>query len=596
MLPIPRTMVHHLLEQADRLKDRPALWSKRDGGWQPTSWRQYAQRVKDFGLGLIALGFKPRQALVVLGFNREEWVIADLAAMAVGGVAVGLYTSSSPEQLAWVTAHCEATIAIVEDEASLGRLESARAQLPTLKHVVVMKGLVRGEGLHSFQDVLALGARGDDAEFYERLDAARPEDLAQLIYTSGTTGTPRGVMLSHRNLVWTTAQLAHCYPITEDEVLLSYLPLSHIAEQVCTIYAPVLGGMQVYFAESFEKLGENLAEVRPTIFFGVPRVWEKFKARAEAALASQRGPQRRLVEWARGVAGRYHEHVQGHRQPPVALQAQYAAAQRLVFGPLKRRIGFDRAKILSTSAAPIAREVLEYFASLDLVVGEIYGQSEVTGPTSVSTADATKFGLVGRPMPGVEVRIGEDSEILVRGENVCLGYFKDELGTRELLEDGWLHTGDLGALDAEGFLSITGRKKELLVTSGGKKTSPAGIEGLLKGIAPIGHALVVGERRNHLVALLALDADRVTDFAQRHGFPAAPEVLATHAAFHEYLTREVETKVNARVARFETIKKFEVLPRDFSTAGGELTPTLKVRRKVCEQKYADVIERLYANP
>jgi long-chain acyl-CoA synthetase len=584
-----------LLAQAERLKDRPALWSKRDGGWQPTSWRQYAQRVKDFALGLLALGFKPKQALVVLGFNREEWVVADLAAMAVGGVAVGLYTTSSAEQLGWIAAHCEATIAIVENAAALDKLQSVRGSLPALKHVVVMTGAARGEGVRSYDDVLALGAKGDDAEFYERLEALQPGDLAQLIYTSGTTGIPRGVMLSHRNLCWTTVHLSLCHPMTEDDVLLSYLPLSHIAEQVCTIYGPVLNGLQVYFAESFEKLPENLAEVRPTIFFGVPRVWEKFKAKADGALATQSRGRKRVLDWARRVARQYHADVQAHRQPAVTLQGQYAAAQRLVFGPFKRRIGFDRTRVFATSAAPISRDVLEFFASFDIVLAEIYGQSEVTGPTSVSVADATKLGALGRPMPGVEVRIADDGEILVRGENVCLGYFKDQVGTDELLEGGWLHSGDVGALDDEGFLSITGRKKELIVTSGGKKTSPANIEGLIKGIEPLGHALVIGERRNYLVALLALDEDRVPAFASHMGFPLDAVALAAHGPFREWLARELDLKVNSKVARFETIKRFEVLPRDFSIAGGELTSTLKVRRKVCEQKYADVIGALYAD-
>jgi long-chain acyl-CoA synthetase len=401
-------------------------------------------------------------------------------------------------------------------------------------------------------------------------------------------------MLTHHNLVWTTANLSRCHPTSPDDMLLSYLPLSHIAEQVCTIYGPVLNGLQVSFAESFERLPENLKEVRPTLFFGVPRVWEKFKVKAEAAIAAQSGSRRRLVQWARGVALRFHALTQAHEQAPVSLQAQYALAQRLVFAPLKARIGFDRTQVFATSAAPIGRDVLDFFASLDIVLAEIYGQSEVTGPTSVSTRDATKLGSLGRPMPGVEVRIADDGEILVRGGNVCAGYFRDEPGTAELLEGGWLHSGDLGALDGEGFLTITGRKKELLVTSGGKKTAPAFIERLLTGIEPFGHALVVGERRNHLVALLAIDPERVGPLAAREGWPADPAQLALHGPFRAWVEERIGALVNARVARFETIKKFEVLPHDFSIEGGELTPTLKMRRKVCEQKYAAIIDRLYA--
>lgn len=595
-LPIPRSMVHQLHDTAERLKDGPALWTRRGGGWVATSWRQYARRVRDFALGLQSLGLQPKQALVVMGFNREEWVVAALGAMASGGVAVGLYTTSSSEQMAYVTGHCEAPIALLENEQYLERLEGVRGQLPALQHVILMEPPASPRpGVLTFAEVCERGARGNDADYYARVGALQPDDLAQLIYTSGTTGHPKGVMLSHRNLCWTTVHLSVCHPTTTSDVLLSYLPLSHIAEQVATIYGPVVNGLQVYFAQSFEALPENLKEVRPTLFLGVPRVWEKFKAKAEAAIASQPKARQRVVAWARDVARRYHDDAMNHRQSSITLQGQYALAQRLVFEPLKARIGLDRAKILVTSAAPIAREVLEFFASLDLVIGEIYGQSEVTGPTSVSTQAAIKFGKLGRPMPGVEVRIADDGEILVRGGNVCLGYYKEPAATAELIHDGWLHSGDVGTFDEDGFLQITGRKKELIVTSGGKKTAPSHLEGLLKAIEPVGNALVVGEGRNYLVALLALDPERVKAFARARGFPDEPAALAVAPAFRVYLEAAIEREVNPRVARFEQVKKFEVLPHDFTVEGGELTSTLKVRRKVCEAKYADAIARLYAS-
>ncbi|MBL8922869.1 MAG: AMP-binding protein, partial [Myxococcaceae bacterium] len=360
-LTIPRTMVHQLHAVADRLKDGPALWTRRGGEWVPTSWRQYAQRVRDFSLGLQSLGFQPKQALTVMGFNREEWVVSALAAMAAGGTSVGIYTTSSPEQLAYVTGHCEAPIAIVENESYLAKLDAVRSQLPKLKHVVVMDApATPREGVLTFAEVLAMGARGDDGDYYARVEALQPDDVAQLIYTSGTTGNPKGVMLSHHNLTWTTVHLSQCHQVGEQDMLLSYLPLSHIAEQVCTIYAPITNGLQVSFAESFEKLPENLREVRPTLFFGVPRVWEKFKARAEAAIAAQPRTRQKIVAWARDVASRFHDDAMSHRQSSITLQAQYAMASRVVFGPLKARIGLERAHLLATSAAPIAPEVLKF--------------------------------------------------------------------------------------------------------------------------------------------------------------------------------------------------------------------------------------------
>ena len=595
-LKIPRTMVHQLHEVAERLKDEPALWTRRGPEWVPTSWRQYAQRVRDFALGLQSLGFKPKQALTVMGFNREEWVVAALAGMACGGVAVGVYTTASPEQIAYVTNHCEAPIALVENEAFLDTLLALRGQLPALQHVIVMEApAVPREGVLTFAEVLERGARANESDYYDRLEHLQPDDVAQMIYTSGTTGHPKGVMLSHHNLCWTTVQLSTCHPIAPGDIVLSYLPLSHIAEQVATIYGPLINGLQVYFAQSFEKLPENLKEVRPTLFLGVPRVWEKFKAKAEAGIAAQPRARQRVVSWARSVASRYHDDVMSHRQSSITLQAQYALAKRAVFTPLKARIGLDRAHMLVTSAAPIAREVLEFFASLDMPIAEIYGQSEVTGPTSVSTDAAMKFGKLGRPMPGVEVRIADDGEILVRGGNVCLGYFKDPAATAELLQNGWLHSGDVGQLDEDGFLQITGRKKEIIVTSGGKKTAPSNLEGLLKTIDPIGNAMVIGEGRNYLVALLAIDPERVGAFAAKRGFPREAAALVAHDGFRAYVKDAIEREVNSKVARFETIKGFEVLPHDFTVEGGELTSTLKVRRKIVAQKYADAIERLYSH-
>ncbi|MFT3708690.1 MAG: AMP-dependent synthetase/ligase [Archangium sp.] len=594
-LTIPRTMVHALHAMADRLKDHPALWTRRGGEWVPTSWRQYAQRVRDFSLGLQALGFQPKDAMAVMGFNREEWVVAALAAMAAGGTSVGVYTTSSPDQLAYVAGHCEAPIALVENETFLAKLNQVRGQLPKLKHVIVMEApLEPREGVLTFAEVLALGARGDDGDYYARVEKLQPDDVAQLIYTSGTTGNPKGVMLSHHNLTWTTVHLSSCHPVNHDDMLLSYLPLSHIAEQVCSIYGPIVNGLQVSFAESFEKLPENLREVRPTLFFGVPRVWEKFKARAESAIAAQPRARQKVIAWARDVASRFHDDATSHRQSSITLQAQYALAKRTVFGPLKARIGLERAHLLATSAAPISRDVLTFFASLDMPIAEIYGQSEVTGPTSVTTSSAMKLGKLGRPMPGVEVRIADDGEILVKGGNVCLGYYKEPAATSELLENGWLHSGDVGKLDEDGFLEITGRKKEIIVTSGGKKTAPSNIEGLLKAIEPIGNAMVIGEAKNYLVAILALDPEQIMAFGAKRGFPVEAKNLAEDAGFRAYLKEQIEKQVNARLAQFETIKKFEVLPHDFTVDGGELTSTLKLRRKVVATKYAGMIEKLYA--
>jgi long-chain acyl-CoA synthetase len=592
---LPVSMLHVLHDQAARLGDRPALWSKRGGYYLPTSWREYAQKVRHFALGLHRMGFSRGDCLCILAFNREEWVVADLAAMALGGVAVGLYTTASPEQSEYVVGHSQAAIVIAEDGRGAELLLSMRPRCPRLRTVVVMDPPAQlPEGAVSFAEVLQGGMSGDEGPYWDSVNALRPDQLGTLIYTSGTTGHPKGVMLSHRNLVWTSRKLMSVAMLGDGEVVLSYLPLSHIAEQMGTIHCPLAAGTQVYFAESVEKLPENLREARPTVFFGVPRVWEKFKARAEARIADLPASRQAMTRWARGVATRRHALALAGERVPLALEAQYRLAQRLVFQKIKQRIGFDRTKIYVTSAAPIGRDVLEFFASVDIILRELYGQSEVTGPTSVNTLEDTRLGSLGRPMVGVEVKIAEDGEILVRGENVCLGYFRDEAATAELLQDGWLHSGDVGELDADGHLRVTGRKKEIIVTSSGKKTPPTRIEGLLKSLSPLGNAMVVGEKRSYLVALLPLDPEKVPAFARQRGWPEDPAALAVHRPFLDDLEKRIEVEVNARLSRFETIKRFRVLPQDFTTESGELTATLKLRRKVAEEKHRAVIESLYA--
>jgi long-chain acyl-CoA synthetase len=583
-----------LHDQVAKLGDRPALWSKKQGAYRSVSWREYGQRVRHLALGLGELGFSRGGALTILSFNREEWVVAELAAMALGGVAVGLYTTSSPEQIEYVASHCESELMLVENERYLDLIQPLLGKLPKLRRIVVIDPPTRPRPeVVSYEEVLRMGRAADERAYWESVAALQPSGLATLIYTSGTTGRPKGVMLSHRNLVWTARQLSGSTPFSNSDVALSYLPLSHIAEQICTIHGPLFNGVQVYFAESLEALPQNIQEVRPTAFFGVPRVWEKFKARAEERMAALPVLRQRLISWARRITlERNHRFLAGERIP-LRLEFQYQLARKQVFAKLKERIGFDRTRLFVTSAAPIGKDVLEFFASIDIIIREVYGQSEVTGPTSVSTEEGTRLGLLGRPMIGVEVKIADDGEILVRGENVCLGYYKDPAATAELIQDGWLHSGDVGELNADGFLRITGRKKEIIVTSGGKKTAPANIESLLRSVSPLSHALVVGERRSYLVALLALDPDKARSFARERGLPESLSLLGCDSTFLKYLDEQIEQRVNSALARFERIKKFAIVPSDFSVEGGELTPTMKVRRAVVELKYADLIASLY---
>ena len=593
----PRTMVHALHDQANRRQHRPALWTRKGRTYVPTSWHDHAVRVKRFALGLLSLGFQRGSPLPILSFNREEWLVADLASMALGGVPVGIYTTSSPEQVEYLVDHCEARHLVVENEKHLATALAVRERVPRLRHIIVLDPppAPLPEGVLTYAEVLARGTGADEGPYWNAVNELQPDGLATLIYTSGTSGHPKGVMLRHRNLVWTAGQLKRATRMAEDdEALLSYLPLAHIAEQMLSIHAPILVGAEVYFARSLESVPEDLRDSRPTVFFGVPRVWEKFKGRLEEALRELPAARQTVVGWARGVAVQHNALALRHERVPLALEGQYQLARRTVFPALLAKLGFERTHFFCSGAAPIGRDVLEFFASLDIVIREVYGQSEVCGPTTLNTPDATRLGTLGRPLLGVEVLIADDGEILVRGGGVCQGYFKDPAGTAELLQEGWLHSGDVGHLDSEGYLHITGRKKELIVTSGGKKTSPAQIELLLKAVAPVGQALVIGERRNYLVALLTLDPERARALARQNGWPEELSVLAADPRLRQHLHEAIEREVNPRLARFETIKRFAVLAEDFTAATGELTPSMKMRRHVIEARHKALIDSLYS--
>ncbi|HEX5747380.1 MAG TPA: AMP-dependent synthetase/ligase, partial [Archangium sp.] len=594
----PRTMVHALHDQASRRQHRPALWTRKGRTYVPTSWHDYATRVKRFALGLCSLGFQRGSALPLLSFNREEWLVADLAAMALGGVPVGVYVTSSPEQVQYLVEHCEAGHLVVENEQHLATALAVRERVPRLRHIIILDPpeAPLPQGVLSYAEVLARGTGIDEGPYWDAVNALQPEGLATLIYTSGTTGNPKGVMLSHQNLVWTATHLMRATRMAEDdEALLSYLPLAHIAEQMLSIHGPLLVGAEVYFARSLEKVPEDLRDARPTVFFGVPRVWEKLKGRLEEALRELPAARQSAVGWARGVAVQRNALVLCHERVPLYLEGQYQLARRTVFPALLSRLGFERTHFFCSGAAPIGRDVLEFFSSLDIVIREVYGQSEVSGPTTLNTPDATRLGTLGRPLLGVEVLIAEDGEILVRGGGVCQGYYKDPAATAQLLQDGWLHSGDVGHLDSEGFLHITGRKKEIIVTSGGKKTAPAHIELLLKAVAPVGHALVLGERRNYLVALLTLEPERARSLARQNGWPEDLSALAADPRLRQHLHEVIEREVNPRLARFETIKRFAVLAEDFSISNGALTPSMKMRRQLIEARYKDLIDSLYSD-
>ncbi len=585
------TVIDVLQATAERRGAEPALVAKRGGTWRKTSWEEYLQTVLAAAGGMIELGLAPRQGVAILGYNRPEWFVSDLAAIAAGGHPTGIYTTLTPEQIQYVLDHSEAAVVVVESEDDLARILPLRERLPRLRAIVLMEGESAEPGVVTWSELVELGSAVPRPVVRRRIEGLGADDLCTLIYTSGTTGPPKGVMLSHRNIVFVGRVIVEHLDIHPGDSIISYLALSHIAEQVVSLHAPIAVGACTWFAESLEKLRENLLEVRPHVFLGVPRVWEKIQAGVAAAGAGASPIKKRLVRWARGkgLAGGYAD----QRGEP--LPRFYGLADRLVFSKVRRRLGLDRARYCATSAAPISLDTLEFFLSLGIPLLEVYGMTECTGPATMCTPERYRTGCAGFTIPGTEIRIAEDGEIQMRGPHVFLGYYKNEEATREALDaDGWLHSGDVGALDEDGFLRVTDRKKELIITSGGKNVAPQPIESKLKSIPSVALAAVVGDRRKYLAALLTLDPERLPGEAEAAGSAARDPAAASRCAvFRAYLERQVEA-VNRTLANFETLKRFAVLPGQFTIEGGELTPTMKLKRRVIEERYAAEIEGLFA--
>lgn len=586
------TIMAEFKKTADKYGDRVALKAKIGGEWKETTWKEYYQQVRTTARAFMALGLEKGKAVSILGNNCPQWFISDMAGIFAGAVPGGIYTTNSPEQCHFIAHHSEANIAVVENAEQLAKFKEIRADLPDLKAIVLMNGTDKDDGVYSWKDLAKLAEKVSEKELEERISAQKPDDCCTLIYTSGTTGNPKGVMISHDNIVWTAGQVIKLIGAGPDDQIVSYLPLSHIAEQVVSLHGPYLMGATVWFAESLEKLGENLTEVHPTLFVGVPRVWEKIQAKMVLA-GSQNPPlKKKIAAWARkkGLAGGY---ALQEGQPMPFL---YGLADKLVFSKVRDKLGFDRCRLFITTAAPISLDTLEFFHSLGIRLTEVFGMSECTGPGTVSLPEPFKYriGWAGPAVPGTEFKIDVDGEILMRGRHVFKGYFKNEAATAETIDkDGWLHSGDVGKIDEKGFLKITDRKKELIITAGGENIPPQVLEGKLKAIPIVNQVVVIGDRRKYMSALFTLDPDKIEGEIKAAGSPAKNMAeAATCPKFNAYLKAKVE-EVNKGLARVQTIKKFVIIPSEFSVDGGELTPTMKMKRRIINEKYAKEIESMY---
>jgi long-chain acyl-CoA synthetase len=603
------TIVHRFMKQAELRPNAPAYHVKSGSSWKATTWKDYVAETRRAARALLSLGVgrkhgetaaspngsvepTPPSCVCILGFNRPEWTIFDFAAMATGGAPAGIYTTCSPSEVAYIVKHTESKVVLVENEEQWEKIKAKRSELPNLEKVVLMRGAeVDDDMVLSWEAFLEKAEETSEEVLDEHIDALSPDELATFIYTSGTTGPPKGVMLSHHNLAWTALCANDMVEPTPNDCSLSYLPLSHIAEQMFTLHIPASVGSQIYFCESLEKIADNIKEVQPTLLFGVPRIYEKMYTKVNDKLAGATGFKAKMVGWARTAATEANELKNRGQEPSGWLAFKYDFFRNKLLSKVKEAMGLSRARFCVSGAAPISADIIRFFASLDIPVYEVYGQSEDCGPTSFNLPAKTRFGTVGQPIPGVEVKIAEDEEILVRGPNVFMGYYKEPEATAETLIDGWLHSGDLGKIDEEGFLHITGRKKDLIITAGGKNIAPKNIESAIKDHPIVGEAVVIGDRRKFLSALISLDPEKAEEFAREHGL--AVDELHTSPQLQGVLQEHID-KVNADLARVEQVKKFTILERPFGTDTGELTPTLKVKRKVVNDKYAAVIDDMYA--
>jgi long-chain acyl-CoA synthetase len=580
--------------------DAVAMREKHLGIWRSISWRQYGLRAKHVGLGLVALGLRPKDVVSVIAENCPEWLYTDLGTMSVGGVTNGIYTTDSAKQVEYIVNDSGTRFLFAENEEQLDKILEVRARCPRLVKIIVfdMEGL-RGftdDQVMPFEELLERGARYDGEHagaFDPMVEIARAEDLAILVYTSGTTGPPKGSMLSHRNILF---QLGFSDFITEPregDQQLSFLPLAHIAERTFSVFYPLHSGATVNFAENIDTVPLNVREVAPAVFFAVPRIWEKFYSGVELRMREATLAGKLAYGWAIKIGGRMAQARIEGRRPTAWLRVLHRAADFLVLDNIRRSIGMHRARGAATGAAPIAPELIKWYLSLGIDMREVYGQTENCGLATAMPGDRIKLGTVGRARPDTELALSPDGEILLKGPHVFLGYYKNPEKTADTVVDGWLHTGDVGSIDGEGFLTITDRMKDIIITAGGKNVTPSEIENQLKFSPYISDAVVIGDRRKFLSCLVMIDHETVAQFAQERNVPFTNFASLCRAKeVQDLIWGEIE-RVNRQLARVETVKKFSLIEQILTAEDEELTPTMKLKRTYVNVKYKDIIDGMY---
>jgi long-chain acyl-CoA synthetase len=580
-----KTIADLLPLAAARGGEAAALRQKVGDEWVDISYDDLGRIVREISLGLVDLGIEQGDRVAILAHTRPEWTTACFGILSAGGTLVTIYQTNSPEECHYVANHSESRAVFVEDGEQLAKIREVEKDLPHLDHIVVMEpgDADLGDAI-SLEDLRERGRGREESEFEERYSAIGPDDMSLYIYTSGTTGPPKGCELTHRNYREITSMVETQGVLEEGDVVYLFLPLAHAFAILIQFVAIDLGGTIAYWEKDPQKIIANLTEVNPSYFPSVPRMFEKIYT-----LATSSAPDKNQLEQAVQLGMKVRQMQAAGEKVPDELQKAFDEADEGLYKNVRGLFG-NNIRQCVTGAAPIAKEILEFFYACGVPVMEGYGMTETATAAIVNTPESFRFGSIGKPLPGVEVKIGEDGEILLRGANIFKGYYKNEEATEETLGDGWLHTGDLGYMDEDGFVYINGRKKDIIITAGGKNITPANLENGLKQSRWISQAVVVGDRKPYLVALITLDPEEAPAFAEQHGLkvedlPESEEMKAE--------VQQVVDEVNSHVGPVEQIKRFEILPQDLSQETGELTPTLKVKRNVVHEKYADVIESVY---
>jgi long-chain acyl-CoA synthetase len=565
------------------------MFKDESGNWATRTFNEVGETVRNLSVGLAQLGVEKGDKVSILANTRPEWTYFDFAALTAGAVVAPIYQTNSPEECQYVLVDSDAKVVVVEDEEQMEKVRAIREDCPKLEHVVRMTG--QSDDAISMQDLAARGAERDESEWEQRWRSVTPEDVCTLIYTSGTTGPPKGCVITHGNYRSMLDMVNAVSVIEGDELAYLFLPLAHSFAVLIQFGTFDLGATLAYWERDPLKIAANLVEVRPTYFPSVPRIFEKIYTAANAKAESAGGVTKALFAWAIGVGHKVREAELAGREPGPLLKLQYPIADRLVLAKIRGLFG-GRLRLAVSGAAPINPDILRFFEAAGVLVLEGWGMTETSTAATISTPDDYKIGTIGRPLPGCEVKIADDGEILVQGPNIFQGYYKNDEATRETLVDGWLHTGDIGEVDPDGYLKITGRKKDIIITAGGKNITPANLEAEIKQHPLVSQCVVIGDRRPYLVALVTLDPEEAISYAKEHELAQDPAELAANPKVKAEIEAHVD-QINRKFARVEQVKKIRILPADLSQEGGELTPTMKVKRAVVASKYEGEVDSLY---